>query len=231
MNKVNISHIAIIPDGNRRWARERKLPEVEGHRISVEKIAPNIIDYLQKIGIKYVTFWGLSTENFKNRNKNELDQLFILMKLMFNKKVNQLAKKNVRIKIIGDIDKLPDDLKKILVKTIKMTENMTGITVIFAINYGGRDEIIRALKQITNYKLPITNINEEIFGQYLDTVGIPDPDIVIRTGKEIRLSGFMSWQSAYSELFFPPVYFPDFTVAILQDIIEEYNNRKRRYGK
>ena len=227
MNKVNISHIAIIPDGNRRWARERKLPEVEGHRISVEKIAPNIIDYLQKIGIKYVTFWGLSTENFKNRNKNELDQLFILMKLMFNKKVNQLAKKNVRIKIIGDIDKLPDDLKKILVKTIKMTENMTGITVIFAINYGGRDEIIRALKQITNYKLPITNINEEIFGQYLDTVGIPDPDIVIRTGKEIRLSG----QSAYSELFFPPVYFPDFTVAILQDIIEEYNNRKRRYGK
>lgn len=233
-NFANIpKHIAIIPDGNRRWARERGLPVFEGHRISAEKTLPKLIKKSQEVGIKYFTFWALSRENLKNRTKEEVDALINLMRNFLKTKTKDLHEKNIKIKIIGNLSKLPEDIQKNIKKAEELTKNNSGLIVIFAINYGGRDEILRAISKIQNQKSEIRNLSEKNFNQFLDTKDLPypNPDLVIRTSGEVRTSGFMIWQTAYSEWIFYPKYFPDFSPEDLEKCIEEYSKRQRRFGR
>jgi undecaprenyl diphosphate synthase len=220
-------HIAIIPDGNRRWAKEKGLPTFEGHRFAAENIFPKLIKEFLRLKIKYFSFWALSTENLLKRSPEEIKKLFNLMEYFLKKKGDELNKKNIKIKVIGDLEKLPTHLQKEIEKIIKKTEKNTMMEVILAINYGGRDEIIRAIKKIKDVK----TISKENFDSYLDTAGIPPPDLIIRTGGEKRLSGFMLWQSEYSELYFTDVYFPDFNPQELEKAINNYLLRQRRFGQ
>ncbi|MFA6532744.1 MAG: polyprenyl diphosphate synthase [Patescibacteria group bacterium] len=218
------SHIAIIPDGNRRWAKERGKPAVEGHRYAAQTTLPNLTDELERLGIKYFTFWALSTENLTGRSKEELNNLFDLIRFFLKNKLKEFKKKQVRFKTIGDLTSLPEDLQKEISKITKDTEENEKMTIILGLNYGGRDEIIRAIKKGKN-------LTKENLGNYLDTAGIPDPDLIIRTGGEKRLSGFMLWQSEYSELYFSDLYFPDFSAKELEKAVKNYSDRQRRFGK
>jgi undecaprenyl diphosphate synthase len=217
-------HIAIIPDGNRRWAKERGKPAVEGHRYAAKTTLPNLTDELERLGVRYFTFWALSTENLTGRSKEELNNLFDLIRFFLKNKLKEFKKKQVQFKTIGDLTSLPEDLQKEISKITKDTEENEKMTIILGLNYGGRDEIIRAIKKGKN-------LTKENFSDYLDTAGIPDPDLIIRTGGEKRLSGFMLWQSEYSELYFSDLYFPDFTAKELEKAVKNYSERQRRFGK
>jgi len=223
------THIAIIPDGNRRWARKRNLPTFEGHRIASEKTLPDLIKKAADLGVKYFTFWALSTENIAERTSQEIKHLFVLIRLALHKRLNQFKKKGVQIKVIGNMHGLPEDIKNDINKAVKETKENNRIILILAVNYGGRDEIIRAINKVQKLRLP--TIDKNNFNSCLDTAGIPDPDLIIRTGGEKRLSGFMLWQSQYSELYFSDRYFPDFGPADLEESINEYSRRQRRFGK
>jgi len=224
-----IRHIAVIPDGNRRWAKAKGLPTVEGHRIASEKILPDLIQKSSDLGISYFTFWALSTENLKERTKTEIDNLFKLMRIFLSRRLAEFKKKGIKLKVIGDIKGLPNDLQKNIEKAINETKNNNKITLVLGINYGGKDEIIRAIKKIQDLRSKI--LDKETLSSFLDTVGIPDPDLIIRTGGEQRLSGFMLWQSEYSELYFSDKYFPDFTSQELERALKNYFLRQRRFGK
>lgn len=224
-------HVAIIPDGNRRWAKEKGLPTIEGHRYAAQTTLPNLINELAKLDIKYFTFWALSTENLTGRSKKELDYLFDLIRFFLKNKLKEFKKKEIKLKVIGNLTRLPEDLQKEILEIIKDTKENKKMTVILGLNYGGRDEIIRAIKKVQNSKLKIQSLTKESFCNYLDTIGIPDPDLIIRTGGEKRLSGFMLWQSEYSELYFSDLYFPDFTAKELEKSIKNYLQRQRRFGK
>ncbi|PIP14829.1 di-trans,poly-cis-decaprenylcistransferase [Candidatus Roizmanbacteria bacterium CG22_combo_CG10-13_8_21_14_all_35_9] len=224
-------HVVIIPDGNRRWAKEKGLPTIEGHRYAAQTTLPNLISELAKLNIKYFTFWALSTENLIGRSKEELDYLFDLTRFFLKNKLKEFKEKGIKLKIIGDLTNLPKDLQKEILKITADTKENKKMTLVLGLNYGGRDEIIRAIKKIRNSKFEIRNLTKENFGNYLDTTGIPDPDLIIRTGGEKRLSGFMLWQSEYSELYFSDLYFPDFTAKELEKSINNYLQRQRRFGK
>ncbi len=224
-------HVAIIPDGNRRWAKERGLPAFEGHRIAAEKTLPDLIKRLKELGVKYFTFWALSTENLTKRSPKELQGLFDLTRLYLRNQVKKFKKNKVQIKTIGDLSKLPKDIQELINKAVKETSNFNKLTVMFAVNYGGRDEIVRAINKYQNSKVKSQNLTKEDFNKYLDTSGVPDPDLIIRTGGEKRLSGFMQWQSEYSELYFSDLYFPDFKENELEKAVQDYSTRKRRFGK
>ena len=225
MSKDNFpKHVAIIPDGNRRWAKKKGRPAIEGHRYVAQTVLPNLISELAKYNVKYFTFWALSTENLVGRSKDEVDNLFNLIRFFLRNKVKEFEKKEIKFKTIGDLTQLPKDLQEEIIKVTHDTINNKKMTVIFGLNYGGRDEIIRAIKKGKN-------LTKENFGNYLDTAGIPDPDLIIRTGGEKRLSGFMLWQSEYSELYFSDLYFPDFTAKELEKSIINYSERQRRFGK
>ena len=217
-------HVAIIPDGNRRWAKKQGKPAMEGHRYAAQTTLPNLTDELERLGIKYFTFWALSTENLTGRSKEELNNLFDLIRFFLKNKLKEFKKKQVRFKTIGDLTSLPDDLQKEILKITKDTKENEKMTIILGLNYGGRDEIIRAIKKGKN-------LTKENLGNYLDTAGIPDPDLIIRTGGEKRLSGFMLWQSEYSELYFSDLYFPDFSAKELEKAVKNYSDRQRRFGK
>jgi len=232
------AHIAIIPDGNRRWAKKKGYPSFEGHRIGEEKTLPALIKKASEMGILFFTFWVLSPQNLK-REKQEVDNLYRLMRVFLQNRLNEFHKKNIRLCIIGDRIQLPVDLQKLLKKAELLTEKNSKITVIFAINYGGKNEIVRAIRKISlqqssgqaNVKYQISNVQEEEINNYLDTAGVPDPDLIIRTGGERRLSGFMPWQSEYSELYFSDILFPDFSPQELEKTILDYSSRERRFGK
>ncbi|MFA5770013.1 MAG: polyprenyl diphosphate synthase [Patescibacteria group bacterium] len=217
-------HVAIIPDGNRRWTKERGKPAVEGHRYAAQTVLPNLINELIRQDIKFFTFWALSTENLTGRSKEELENLFGLIRYFLKNKLGEFKRKQVRFVAIGDLSKLPEELQKEIIKMTKDTEQNKKMTLVIGLNYGGRDEIIRAIKKGNN-------LTKENLGNYLDTAGIPDPDLIIRTGGEKRLSGFMLWQSEYSELYFSDLYFPDFTAKELIKAINNYSERQRRFGK
>ena len=224
-------HVAIIPDGNRRWAKEKGKPTAEGHRYAAQTTLPNLINELIRLDIEYFTFWALSTENLTGRSKEELSHLFNLIRISLKSKYKEFKEKKIRLKIIGDLTKLPEDLQKEAYKITKETMSNKKITIILGLNYGGRDEIIRAISKIKNSEFRIQNLTKDNFGNYLDTKDIPDPDLIIRTGGEKRLSGFMLWQSEYSELYFSDLYFPDFTAKELEKAINNYSERQRRFGK
>ena len=216
--------MAIIPDGNRRWAKENGKPSMEGHRYAAQTTLPNLINELIRLDIKYFTFWALSTENLVGRSKEELNNLFELARYFLKNKTGEFNKKGVRFLAIGDLSKLPEDLQKEIAKVVEVTKNNNKMTFMIGLNYGGRDEIIRAIKKGKN-------VTKENFGDYLDTAGIPDPDLIIRTGGEKRLSGFMLWQSEYSELYFSDLLFPNFSDSELGVAINDYLQRLRRFGK
>lgn len=219
-------HIAIIMDGNRRWARLRKLPVLEGHRKVANQVLETLVEHAARRGVSHMTFWAFSTENW-NRADEEVSGIMTILKKSIGYFGKRMHEKGVRLLVIGDLSRLEIQLQRSITSAVELTKHNKKITVIVALNYGGRDEIIRAIKQMTH---PET-ISEETFSQFLDTHGIPDPEFVIRTGGEQRLSGFLPWQSVYSELYFPSWYMPDFTPSRLDEAITEYQNRQRRFGK
>ena len=222
-------HVALIMDGNRRWARLHNLPQLEGHRLGEETIEP-IIDRAIELGIPYLTFWAFSTENW-GRQKREVDFLLNLYRHNLDKHVDNFHRKRVCLNIIGNLDQFPKDIVAKTKNWMAKTKNNKSITVNVALGYGGRDEIVRAVnkwKTDTKSKLDLT---KEVFAGYFDTAGQPDPDLLIRTGGEKRLSGFLLWQLEYAELYFTDVLWPDFTPKEFDKAIEFYQSRHRRFGK
>ncbi len=224
-------HVAIIPDGNRRWARKNNLPDFEGHRIASEKTLPKLIESAAKMGVQYFTFWALSTENAKRRSVEENKNLLRLMRLFLRSKVNEFVKNNIQLRVIGNIAALPDDIQGMISQAIAQTSDCTGMTVIFAINYGGRDELVRAMQRMMNETKATQILSPDQVHQYLDTSGLPDPDLVVRTGGERRISGFMLWQSEYAEYWFSDKYFPEFSEQDWQECIDSFQSVERRFGR
>lgn len=221
-------HVAIIMDGNGRWAERQGLPRLDGHRKGVERVRPTI-EYLNEEGVRYVTFYAFSTENW-NRPDYEVDGLFRILEEIIGKEALELHKKGARIRHIGRTANLPMRLQQSIADAVKLTENNTGITVFFAFNYGGRTEILDAIRSVVEQKDDIWNIDEDEFRKYLYTGDSPDVDLVIRTGGEIRTSNFLIWQTAYSEFYFTTVLWPDFNEEELEKALQTYSQRQRRFG-
>lgn len=220
-------HVAFIMDGNRRWAKGRKLPIIFGHRKGYGRIE-EIVKHAKAKGIKYVTFWAFSTENW-NREKKEVDDLMKVFREVFKKSsMNKLMAEGALISVFGDLTPFPKDIQENVEKLMDDTRNNTNIQVNFALNYGGRPEILRAVSLLIEKGLAITeeNVSNNLYSQ-----GQPDPDLLIRTGGELRLSGYLPWQSVYSELYFTDVLWPDFDSKQLDQAVEEYETRQRRFGK
>lgn len=227
-------HIGIIMDGNRRWAKKRGLKILLGHRRAADQVIEPIIEHAGNLGIKYLTFWCFSTENWR-RDSKEVAGLFEIFRHVIKNKLPRMMQKGARIKVIGDISNFPKDIIDGMENAVKETENNTKITVNYALGYGGRDEILRAINKIVTGKQGTSNkskiITEDDVERSLDTMGQPDPDLIIRTGGEQRLSGFLTWQAVYAELYFTEILFPDFRVADFDKAIEEYAKRQRRFGR
>lgn len=230
----DIQHIAIICDGNRRWARAHALEVFKGHEVAVEKVIVPLVKKAASLDIPFITFWIFSTENW-DRDPKEVAALMNLFRLFFDKYVDELDKENIRIQVIGDVSKFEPDIQEKIILATNKTKQNTGITITLAMNYGGHDELTRATRKlaadIRADKLQVADISADIIAGYLDTATMPDPDIIVRTSGELRLSGFMSWQSAYSEYFFPKWDFPEFSPEKLDEILAEYSHRQRRFGK
>lgn len=226
-------HVAIIMDGNGRWAKKRFMPRLAGHKAGVETLK-KIIEYSSNIGIKYLTVYAFSSENW-NRPKNEIDGILKLLMVTFTKELEKLNENNVIIKMLGDKNNIPENVKNVFEKSELRTKNNTGLQLNVAFNYGGRDEILSSVKKIAELcienKIDIDSISKELIEENLYTAGIPDPDFVIRTSGEIRLSNFLLWQISYSELYFTETFWPDFNVEEYAKALEEFKSRKRRYGK
>jgi undecaprenyl diphosphate synthase len=231
MNNIP-AHIAIIMDGNRRWAKERGLPANLGHNQGAKNLK-RIAQFCEEIGVKYLTVFAFSTENWK-RSEEEVNHLMDLIADTINDFENN-KNTNVRVKLIGDPSKLPIKLQTSIKNVEEKTTNNTGLTINIAINYGGRQEIIKVVKDISievkKGNIKIEDIDENIINQYLYTVGSPDPDLMIRPGGEQRVSGFLIWQSAYTEYYFTNKYWPEFNKKELAKAIKVYQSRKRNFGK
>ena len=233
MEEINLpNHIAIIMEGNRRWAKQRNLDPKLGHKKGAEALE-NIVKYCNKIGIKYLTVYAFSTENWK-RSKEEVGALMLLLQHYLDDFSKRADTDNIRIKMLGDRAGLSKGLLNSLDNAIERTKDNTGVTFNIAFNYGGRNEIVEAVKKIAEdikaNKIEINNINEELISENLYTVGIPDPDLMIRTSGEIRLSNFLPWQLVYTEFYFTDKLWPEFTNEDLDEAIEEYNRRNRKFG-
>ncbi|HOK00579.1 MAG TPA: polyprenyl diphosphate synthase [Candidatus Pacearchaeota archaeon] len=226
MKEKTINHLGIIIDGNRRWAKKRGLPTFEGHKKGIDKVK-KAIEWANKRGIKNLTFFVFSTENWK-RSKKEVDYLMKLAEEMIKDYEDTAKKEKIRIRVIGQKEKLPKSLQKEIEKVENSTKNNKKMTVNFALSYGGRNEIVEVVKKIIEKKIPLEKINEKTISQNLWTT---DLDLLIRTGKEKRLSNFLLWQSAYSELYFSSKYWPDFTEKDLEKALNDYYSRQRRFGK
>lgn len=225
------THIAIIMDGNGRWAKKRGLSRTMGHRQG-GKTVETVCEEAYRLGVSYLTLYAFSTENWK-RPKEEIDTLMSLLRSYLRDCVKQAKKNRMRVRVLGDLSGLAEDIQKSIRTLEQESAENDGLRFQIAINYGGRDEILRAIRRLfSDYqKSPDTlKLSEEVFSSYLDTDGIPDPDLVIRTSKEQRLSNFLLWQSAYAELYFPEVLWPDFSRDDLIDAIAYYNTRERRFG-
>ncbi len=219
-------HVGIIMDGNGRWARKRRLPRSLGHRAGMNRMI-GLISRAKQSGVKYLTLYVLSTENLA-RPRKELDGLFNLLRKYFDDNVKKLYAQNSEVRVIGDLSVLPPDVRLKLIEGEENSPENADFCVIFAINYGGRAEILNAAKRAAEAG---EDISEEKFSSLLYTGGIPDPDFIIRTGGELRLSNFLIWQAAYAELYFTDVLFPDFTDELFSSALEEYSHRNRRFGK
>ena len=208
---TNLKHIAIIMDGNRRWAKEKNLPTAMGHKKGVDALR-NTLRACDELGIKYLTVYAFSTENW-NRKPEEVDFLMNL------------------VAVIGDLTRLNQNLQKILANAVEKTKNNTGVVLQIALNYGSRDELVYAVKNIVKQNIPVESINEQLISDNLYTAGVPDPDILIRTGGEQRISNYLLWQIAYSEIIIKKEFWPEFGRDLLIECVKEFGNRQRRYGK
>ena len=233
IDKNNLpKHIAIIMDGNRRWAKAKELATRDGHKAGADALE-NISKFCNEIGIKYLTVYAFSTENWK-RSKEEISALMAILRVYVDSFLKEKNKQNIKIKLLGDISGLSKGLQKSINKAIEITKNNTGLTLNIAFNYGGRAEIVRAMKNIAKEvkenKIDIDDINEELISNHLYTAGQPDPDLLIRTSKELRTSNFLPWQLVYTEFYFPDKHWPDFGNEDLLEAIRVYQKRNRRFG-
>ena len=226
-------HIAVIMDGNGRWAQKRGASRIFGHR-SATKSVREVTEECAKLGIEYLTLYAFSTENW-GRPKVEVDALMELLVSSLRKELNTLMKNNVRLSTIGDISGLPGKCRNELNDTIKETSENDGLMLTLALNYSGRWDIVNATKEyakaVAEKQENVEDLNEEILSEYLETKGMPDPELLIRTSGELRISNFLLWQLAYTELFFTDVLWPDFRKIHLQEALESYQKRERRFGK
>lgn len=231
-NTVVPEHIAIILDGNGRWAKKRMLPRNMGH-IQGSKNVEKMCRVSHKLGIKYLTVYAFSTENWK-RPKAEVDALMVLLGTYLNDCIKNNKKNNMVVRFIGDISVLPENLLEKINTLTEVSKDNTGLNLTVALNYGGRDEIVRCIKNIAtdvvNNKIDVDKIDEDFISNNLDTKDIPDPDLLIRPGGEIRISNYLLWQLAYAEMYFADVYWPDFDEKELVKAIEYYNTKERRFG-
>jgi len=221
-------HIAIVPDGNGRWAEKRGLPRLSGHREGVLNMM-RMIQYISEYPIKYVTFYGFSTENW-NRPETEVNGLFKLVEHFVDEQLNKINEKNIRIRHIGRLNGLPVSLQKTIQHAVTLTANNNGMTLGVAWNYGGRAEIIDAINQFTADPDKPQPLDEKSFGRYLYTGDMPDVDLLIRTANEMRLSNYLLWQTAYSEFYFTDVLWPDFGKKDIEKALIDYSRRNRRFG-
>jgi undecaprenyl diphosphate synthase len=226
------AHVAIIMDGNGRWAKARGLPRVAGHRAGVEALR-NTVRAAPQLGISFLTVYAFSSENW-SRPKSEVSDLMGLLKLFIRRDLAELHQNGVRVRVIGDKANLQTDIRGLLEEAEALTINNDALTLSIAFNYGGRDEIVRTAKKLAQAavrgEIDIESITSDSFSASLDTAGIPDPELVIRTSGELRLSNFLLWQAAYSELVFLPCYWPDFSRDHLADALRDFAGRERRFG-
>ena len=233
LNKDRIpAHVAIIMDGNGRWARKHGKKRIFGHKKGVETVR-KIVEVSAEAGVKYLTIYAFSTENWR-RSKNEVNYLLKLILDSLLKEIDELIKNNVVIRFIGTEEKLPGNYNKKVYETCKLSWQNTGLNLNVAMNYGGRREILEAVKKISQKvkdgKISVDDINEEMIANHLYTAGMPDPDLVIRTSGELRLSNYLIWQTAYSEFWFTDILWPDFTKADFITALLDYQSRERRFG-
>lgn len=220
-------HIAIIMDGNGRWAKKRLMPRSFGHNAGMNRMI-SLADCAAKQGVKYLTVYALSTENIQRRPKEEIDGIYDLIRKYFKKNVKDLYKRNARVKVIGDLNALPEDVQALLSEGERNSPENSDFTLTFAINYGSRAEILQAVKKAQEMG---REIGEEEFSSLLYTQGLPEPDLIIRTGGEMRLSNFLMYQAAYAELYFTDTLFPDFSDDELIKALKDFGTRERRFGK
>jgi len=221
-------HIAIVPDGNGRWAEKRGLPRLAGHQAGVKKMR-SLIEYLNDLQIKYVTLYGFSTENW-GRPTEEVSGLFRILVERIDQDVPKLHRRGIKVHHLGRLGELPDWLQSSIQRAKELTKDNTGLTLSLAFNYGGRVEIIDAVRRIIAEGIPPEKIDAKMFSNYLYTAGIPEVDLLIRTGDELRLSNFLLWQTAYSEYYFTDVLWPDFTKEDMDKALIDYSQRERRFG-
>lgn len=224
----SIRHLGIIMDGNRRWAQSRGMPGLLGHQegyANLKRIIPAVFDR----EIKVLTLFAFSTENWK-RSAEEVDHLLKLFAYAIKEEMMNLAQRGLQVRFIGDISEFPQSLKEAMKQCEKETENNSNGILNIAVNYGGRNEIVHAVKEIVKNNTPYESITEELISQNMYTYDLPDPDLIIRTSGEQRVSGFLTWQSAYSELLFIKKQWPEFSVNDLDEALAEYQNRQRRFG-
>jgi undecaprenyl diphosphate synthase len=226
-------HIAVIMDGNGRWAKSKGAARIFGHRNAIEAVR-QVIEGAGELGVKYLTLYAFSTENW-GRPKEEVDALMELLVNTLQKEISSLNKNNVRLGTIGDTEQLPRDCRENLKEAIEETKNNNGLNLLIALNYSGRWEIVKAVKKISEKVkeglIVPSEIDESLFGQHLQTKDVPDPELLIRTSGEMRISNFLLWQIAYTELYITPKLWPDFRKEDLYEAICEYQKRERRFGK
>ncbi len=229
-NQENLpKHVGIIVDGNRRWAKEKSLPTFSGHKKGAERIE-EIVKYAQELGIEIITIYAFSTENWK-RAEEETSYLMELFETYARNKMKEANDLGIQVRILGDFQGLPDSLQETLTKLVTFTRSNEKMIVNLALNYGGRDELVRTLRKLLLANVTALEISEELININLDTAGLPDPDMIIRTSGEQRLSNFLPWQATYAELYFPKVHWPDFDKNQLDIALEEFQQRQRRMGK
>ena len=221
-------HVAIIMYGNGRWAKERGLPRIAGHQAGTENLR-TIIRASAKLGIQYLTIYAFSTENW-SRPRAEVDGLMHILSEVIDRELDELNKQGARLVHIGHLEGLSKTLQNIVHQAMELTKDNKRITIVLAFNYGGRDEIIHAIKNMLTDHVDPDQVDEALVSGYMFTKDLPDPDLVIRTAGEQRTSNFLTWQTVYSEWYFPQVYWPDFNEEELKKAIEEYANRERRFG-
>jgi undecaprenyl diphosphate synthase len=226
---TGMKHIAIIMDGNRRWAKERNLPTLVGHKKGVESLK-NVVKACHNFGVKYLTVYAFSTENW-NRDKAEVDYLMELFALTIKSEFKELHESDVVLKFVGDLSRLNSKLQKIFADAEEKTRYNKGVNLQIAVNYGARDEIVNAVKSIVKLGYKSEEITEDLVSENLYTSGIPNPDLLIRTGGEMRISNYLLWQIAYSEFLVTSKFWPEFDENALSEAIVEFKHRQRRYGK
>lgn len=222
-------HVAIIMDGNRRWAKAHGLDLLKGHQQVAETIIGTLVKHAIKRGVQHLTLWAFSTENWQ-RSQAEVVGLMQLFRKAFGEENGELQELGVKLNIIGDLSQFPEDIQAGIKARLEATAHNTAITVTIALGYGGRDEIVRSVQKILLQGAKSTDITPELITKNLDTASLPEPDLLIRTGGEQRLSGFLPWQSVYAELYFTPIFMPDFDATAFDDALTDYSKRKRRFG-